>query len=110
MMLTELLTTERLPGELLSGSERQRPGWFLDMKYQSCFHYYRLTASLVTCITLIQSQLSYRYVFGGGGTTYALTNGLCFAVRSSMTWGWVWQQSNRSSTLQAREGKGEDRR
>ena len=21
----------------LSGSERQRPGWFLDMKYQTCF-------------------------------------------------------------------------
>ena len=28
---------ERLPGELLSGSERPRPGWFLDMKYQTCF-------------------------------------------------------------------------
>jgi len=22
----------------LSGSERPRPGWFLDMKYQTCFH------------------------------------------------------------------------
>jgi len=21
----------------LSGSERRRPGWFLDMKYQTCF-------------------------------------------------------------------------
>jgi len=21
----------------LSGSERQRPGWFLDMKYQTCY-------------------------------------------------------------------------
>ena len=30
---TELLTNrEWLPGELLSGSERRRPGWFLDMK------------------------------------------------------------------------------
>jgi len=35
---TELLTNrEWLPGELLSGSECQRPGRFLDMKYQSCF-------------------------------------------------------------------------
>ena len=24
----------------LSGSERQRPGWFLDMKYQTCFLLY----------------------------------------------------------------------
>jgi len=32
MMLTESLTNrEWLPGELLSGSEGQRPGWFLDM-------------------------------------------------------------------------------
>jgi len=23
----------------LSGSERRRPGWFLDMKYQNCFMY-----------------------------------------------------------------------
>jgi len=35
MMPTEPLTNrEWLPGELLSGSECQRPGWFLDMKYQ----------------------------------------------------------------------------
>jgi len=35
---TELLTNrEWLPGELLSGLERRRPGWFLDMKYQTCF-------------------------------------------------------------------------
>ena len=35
---TELLTNrEWLPGELLSGSERPRPGWFLDMKYHTCF-------------------------------------------------------------------------
>ena len=27
---------QRLLGELLSGSERRRPGWFLDMKYQTC--------------------------------------------------------------------------
>ena len=34
---TESLTNiEGLPRELLSGSERQRPGWFLDMKYQTC--------------------------------------------------------------------------
>ena len=38
VMHTESLTNrEWLPGELLSGSERQRPGWFLDMKYQTCF-------------------------------------------------------------------------
>jgi len=35
---TELLTNrERLPGELLSGLECPRPGWFLDMKYHTCF-------------------------------------------------------------------------
>jgi len=35
---TELLTTrEWLPGELLNGSEHRRPGWFLDMKYQTSF-------------------------------------------------------------------------
>jgi len=35
---TESLTNrEWLPKELLSGSERRRPGWFLDMKYQTCF-------------------------------------------------------------------------
>jgi len=27
---------EWLPGELLSGSERRRPSWILDMKYQTC--------------------------------------------------------------------------
>ena len=32
VMLTEsLINREWLPGELLSGLERQRPGWFLDM-------------------------------------------------------------------------------
>jgi len=35
---TESLTNrEWLPGELLNGLECQRPGWFLDMKYQTCF-------------------------------------------------------------------------
>ena len=35
---TESLTNrQRLLGELLSGFERRRPGWFLDMKYQTCF-------------------------------------------------------------------------
>ena len=34
---TESLTNrEWLPGELLSGSEHQRPGCFFDMKYQTC--------------------------------------------------------------------------
>ena len=37
VMPTESLTNgEWLSGELLSGSERQRPGWFLDMKYPTC--------------------------------------------------------------------------
>ena len=27
---------QRLLGELLSGSEHRRPGWFLDMKYPTC--------------------------------------------------------------------------
>jgi len=36
VMPTESLTNrERLPGELLSGLERRRPAWFLDMKYQT---------------------------------------------------------------------------
>ena len=35
---TESLTNrQQLLGELLSGSERRRPGWFLEMKYQTCF-------------------------------------------------------------------------
>ena len=39
MMPTESLTSrEWLPGELLSGSERQRTSWFLDMKYQTCYN------------------------------------------------------------------------
>ena len=41
---TESLTNrERLLGELLSGSERRWPGWFLDMKYQTCFIQKRLS-------------------------------------------------------------------
>ena len=32
-----LTNREWLPGELLSGSECRRPGWFLDMNYQTCF-------------------------------------------------------------------------
>jgi len=37
VMLTELLTNrEWLPWEFLSGLERQRLSWFLDMKYQTC--------------------------------------------------------------------------
>ena len=38
VMPTESLSNrEWLPGELLNGSEHQRPGWFLDMKYQTCY-------------------------------------------------------------------------
>ena len=37
MIPTESLTNEEwLLGELLSGSECRRPGWLLDMKYQTC--------------------------------------------------------------------------
>jgi len=37
VMPTESLTNrELLLGELLSKSECQRPGWFIDMKYQTC--------------------------------------------------------------------------
>jgi len=37
VMPTELLTNrEWLPGELLVRLERWKPGWFLDMKYQTC--------------------------------------------------------------------------
>ena len=36
VVATESLTNrEWLPGELLSGSELRKPGWFLDMKYQT---------------------------------------------------------------------------
>ena len=36
VMPTESLTNrEWLPGELLSGLERRRPAWFLDLKYQT---------------------------------------------------------------------------
>ena len=38
LMPTELLTNrEWLPGELLSGLEHRRPGWFLNMGYQTCY-------------------------------------------------------------------------
>jgi len=33
-----LINRQWLLGELLSGSQCRRPGWFLDMKYQTCFH------------------------------------------------------------------------
>jgi len=37
VVCTESLTNrERQLGELLSGSERRRPSWFIGMKYQSC--------------------------------------------------------------------------
>jgi len=35
--IDSLTNRQRLLGELLSGSEHRRPGWFLDMKYQTCF-------------------------------------------------------------------------
>ena len=43
-MHTESLTNrEWLPGELLSGSERQRPSWFLDMNDLLVMHTESLT-------------------------------------------------------------------
>ena len=44
VMPTESLLTngEWLPGGLLSGWERRRSGWFLDMKYQSCPYFIAL--------------------------------------------------------------------
>jgi len=35
-----------LPGELLSGSQRRRPGWLLDMKYQTCYNDGRIQTSI----------------------------------------------------------------
>ena len=34
--IESLTNREWLPGELLSGSQRRRPSWFLAMKYQTC--------------------------------------------------------------------------
>jgi len=46
VMPTESLANrEWLPGEFLSGSEHLRPGWFFDIKYQTCFF---LTADSIT--------------------------------------------------------------
>ena len=45
----------------LSGSERQRPGWFLDMKYQTCFYLHvedqMRIAKADLCLGLIQVTL-----------------------------------------------------
>jgi len=58
-MPTELLTNrEWLPGELFSVSERRRPGWFLDMKYQTCLAIDAQRYLLV---------LEYRYRWNVGG-------------------------------------------
>ena len=39
MLIESLLTNgERLPGELLSGSVRRTPGWFLDMNTRLVYH------------------------------------------------------------------------
>ena len=49
LMPRDLLTNrEWLPGEFLSGSERRRPGWLLDMKYPTCFWTSSLSWNLVT--------------------------------------------------------------
>ena len=67
---TESLTNrELLPGELLNGSECQRLGWFLDMKYKTCslrhllsdcfsLQVYRMQIRMqCTCNTLSDSML-----------------------------------------------------
>ena len=49
---TESLTNrEWLPGELLSGMERRRSGWFLDMKYQTC-HCFGRTFDLLSVTSI----------------------------------------------------------
>jgi len=57
MMPTELLTNrEWLPGELLSGSEHQRPSWFFRQEISDLF--------LVYCTT------SDNHISGGGKLTF----------------------------------------
>jgi len=53
MMPTESLANrEWLPVELLSGLECQSPGWFLDMKYQTCLYY-----RVVTLVASLQKTI-----------------------------------------------------
>jgi len=47
---TESLTQQRLA--CLSGSERRRPGWFLDMKYQTCIPIHTMGVISCTSITV----------------------------------------------------------
>ena len=75
LMPTMSLTNGRQPGELLSGLEYQRPGWFLDIKYQTC----SITTSLWGCIDKtmdIQVKLHFRlkvvYKMGCIGSTLPL--------------------------------------
>ena len=43
----------------LNGSECRRPGWFLDMKYQTCFKYYKyMVTILVSKIIAVMKFLS----------------------------------------------------
>ena len=67
VMPTESLTNrEWLPGELLSVSECRRPGWFLDMKYQTC-----LAQEMGSCLAVDAKRyllvLEYRYRWNVGG-------------------------------------------
>ena len=60
MVPTESLTNrEWLPGELLSGSERRKPGWFLDVKYQTCSVWYRDANPGQDSVTLPSVSFSY---------------------------------------------------
>jgi len=55
MVPTKSLTNrEWLPGELLSGSVCRRPGWFLEMKYQTC-----LTITFTVHVQMLSPPLLY---------------------------------------------------
>ena len=55
---TESLTNrQRLLGELLSGSECRRTGWFLDMKYQTCFFF--LSCFFFVFVAMYDQQVLY---------------------------------------------------
>ena len=62
MPIELLANREWLPGELLSGSEHQRPGWFLDMKYQTCFLGMEMYAQTVDTFSHVAWEQGYVYM------------------------------------------------